>query len=171
MALQKYTKEWLKELCENSYSYAEVLEKAGRKQSGGNQSYLKQKINQYHIDTSHFLGQGWRKGTHQHGHSKYSLEEILVTNSPVQRNILRRYLLKYQVLPYKCVWCGNTGEWFGKTLSLEIDHINGVNNDNRLENLRWLCPNCHATTSTYAGKNNYAGVPEQAYGSDLESEV
>ena len=50
--------------------------------------------------------------------------------------------------------CNNTGEWQGYTIALELDHINGINNDHRLENLRWLCPNCHATTKTFAGRNH-----------------
>ena len=52
-----------------------------------------------------------------------------------------------------CANCGNIGEWNGQSLTLQIDHINGINNDNRKENLRWLCPNCHSQTSTYTGKN------------------
>ena len=59
MALKKYTKEWLEELCSESYSYAEVLRKAGRAQSGGSQSILKKKIEEYNIDISHFTGQRW----------------------------------------------------------------------------------------------------------------
>ena len=51
-------------------------------------------------------------------------------------------------------FCGNTGEWLGKVMPLELDHINGKNNDHRIENLRWLCPNCHAITDTYSGRNN-----------------
>ena len=60
MALKKYTKEWLEELCSESYSYAEVLRKAGRAQSGGSQSILKKKIEEYNIDISHFTGQRWQ---------------------------------------------------------------------------------------------------------------
>ena len=59
MSLRKYTKEWLEELCKESYSYAEVLKKAGRKQGGGAQATLKQKINEFNIDVSHFTGQKW----------------------------------------------------------------------------------------------------------------
>lgn len=56
-------------------------------------------------------------------------------------------------LEYKCAFCGNTGEWLGQKLTLQLDHINGKNNDYRIENLRFLCPNCHSITPTYAGKN------------------
>lgn len=84
---------------------------------------------------------------------KYTLDEILIENSPVSRTVLKRYLAKYDILEYKCAICGNIGEWNGVSLTLQIDHINGIRNDNRKENLRWLCPNCHSQTSTYTGKN------------------
>lgn len=152
--LQKYTKEWLEELCQNSTTYAQVLKKAGRKQSGGNQSYLKSLIEKYNIDISHFKGQGWAKGTHNTGHDKYNIEEIFIENSNIPRREARRYILKFDLIPYQCAWCGNKGEWRGQPMALELDHINGINNDHRLNNLRFLCPNCHAITPTYAGKNN-----------------
>ena len=57
------------------------------------------------------------------------------------------------LLEYKCEQCGNTGEWLNQPLVLQLDHINGIHDDNRLENLRFLWPNCHSITETYAGKN------------------
>lgn len=158
--LQKYTKEWLEELCKDSFSCAEVLRKAGRKPSGGNHSYLKQKIEEYQIDTSHFTGKVWNKGLTKETDSriwaqeKYTIDELLVENCQVVRHVVRRYILKYKVLGYKCAFCGNTGVWRNTQMALELDHINGINNDNRIENLRWLCPNCHAITPTHSGKNN-----------------
>ena len=82
------------------------------------------------------------------------MDEILVENSSYA-NIgrLKTRLIKEKLLEYKCAFCGNTGEWQGKPLALELDHINGNHFDHRLENLRFLCPNCHAQTDTYGGKN------------------
>ena len=77
---------------------------------------------------------------------------VLKDNCKHTRTVLRRCILKHGLLPYKCDICGIT-EWNNKTLSLELDHINGKNNDNRLENLRFLCPNCHSQTSTYGSRN------------------
>ena len=71
------------------------------------------------------------------------MQKLFVENCKHQRHNLRGYIIRHNILPYKCAICGIT-EWNGKTLSLELDHINGVNNDNRLENLRFLCPNCHS---------------------------
>ena len=163
MALQKYTKEWLEELCAESYSLAEVLRKAGRKQAGGSQATLKKKIAEFGIDTSHFTGQLWNKGKTKETDSriaqqsanqeKYLLEEVFCENSPVTQKVLRGYIERHNVIKYKCQFCGCDGHWLDTEISLEIDHINGINNDNRVENLRYLCPNCHATTDTYRGKN------------------
>lgn len=83
---------------------------------------------------------------------KIDPKELLKEKSKHARNVLRRYILKEKLIPYKCAICGVT-EWNGKTLSLELDHINGINNDNRLENLRFLCPNCHSQTCTYGSRN------------------
>ena len=155
--MQRYTKEWLEELCAESFSYAEVLRKAGRKQGGGAQDTLKRKIAEYEIDVSHFTGQGWN------GHSnittksgskeKYQLEEVFCKNSSVTQKVLRGYVERHNILEYKCVNCGCDGNWQGGKISLEIDHENGDNTDNTVENLRYLCPNCHALTDTYRGKN------------------
>ena len=154
--MRQYTKEWLQELCQNSYSYAEVLNKAGRKQGGGAQQTLKKKIVEYEIDISHFTGQKWHESPNQlpqKGKEKYSLEEIFIKNSPVTQKVLRGYVERHKVLEYKCVKCGCDGHWQDGEIALEIDHINGDNSDNRIENLRYLCPNCHALTETYRGKN------------------
>ena len=154
--MKQYTKDWLEELCASSYSYAEVLRKAGRKPGGGTTKTLKQKIEEFNIDISHFTGQGWN------GHSntkveisreKYLLEEVFCKNSSVTQKVLRGYVERHQVLEYRCVKCGCNGKWQEGEISLELDHIDGDNTNNEISNLRYLCPNCHALTETYRGKN------------------
>lgn len=155
--MQKYTKEWLEELCKNSYSYAEVLKKAGRSQGGGSQESLKSKIKEYNIDTSHFTGQRWQNSPNQKDNheqrEQYSIDEIFVENSKVTQKVLRGYIARHNILEYKCQNCGCDGTWLSRDIALEVDHINGNNSDNRIENLRYLCPNCHALTKTYRGRN------------------
>ena len=154
--MQPYTKEWLSDLCKDSYSYAEVLKKAGRKQGGGTQATLRKKIEEWNIDISHFTGQDWHSSpnqTKQVSREKYTLEEVFIQNSPVTQKVLRGYVERHNVIKYKCQKCNCDGHWQDGIISLEIDHINGDNKDNRIENLRYLCPNCHALTETYRGKN------------------
>ena len=159
MSLRKYTKEWLEELCQESYSLAEVLRKAGRRQGGGAQVTLKKKIAEFEIDTSHFTGQLWNKGKTAETDSriksaeKYTLEEVFIKNSSVTQKVLRGYIERHQVIEYKCQQCGCDGNWQGGIISLEVDHIDGDNTNNEVSNLRYLCPNCHALTDTYRGKN------------------
>lgn len=160
MALRPYTKEWLEELCSESYSLAEVLKKAGRTVGGGgSQATLKKKIKEFEIDISHFTGQAWAKGKTQEtdarvkSKEKYSLEEVFCKNSPVTQKVLRGYVERHQVLEYKCINCGCDGNWQNGIIALEIDHIDGDNSNNEISNLRYLCPNCHALTDTYRGRN------------------
>jgi len=83
--------------------------------------------------------------------------ELFVENCKYQRHIVKRRLISEKIISYSCAGCGNTGSYNGKKLTLQLDHINGVNNDNRLENLRFLCPNCHSQTDTFCGGNKLAG--------------
>ena len=155
--MREYTKEWLEELCKDSYSYAEVLRKAGRKRGGNTQATLKRKIEEYNIDTSHFLGQAWRKDpNYEHKQTSkegYTIEEVFIKDSPVTQKVLRGYVERHNIIEYKCQNCGCDGKWQNGIIALELDHINGNNTDNRIENLRYLCPNCHALTATYRGRN------------------
>jgi 5-methylcytosine-specific restriction endonuclease McrA len=157
MALRKYDKEWLTELCEQSYSYAEVLKKAGRSPTGGGSvKTLKDKIIEYQIDISHFTGQRWHESPNQEPQKqseKYTLDQVFKKDSPVTQKVLRGYVERHSILEYKCVFCGCDGHWLNSIISLELDHIDGNNSNNEIKNLRYLCPNCHALTETYRGKN------------------
>ena len=85
---------------------------------------------------------------------KYTNEEVFVENSYYARHHIKKRIIKDKLLDYKCENCGNSGEHNNKPLSLQLDHKNGKSEDNRLENLRFLCPNCHSQTDTYAGRGS-----------------
>lgn len=163
----QYTKEWLEKTCAESFSYAEVLRKSGRKQGGGAQATLKEKIALYNIDVSHFTLQSWSKGKTKEtdprilSKEKYSLQEVFCNNSPVTQRVLRGYVERHKLIEYKCDTCGCTGEWQDGFISLELDHKDGNNKNNKISNLHYLCPNCHALTETYRGKNKetYKNIP------------
>lgn len=150
----KYRKEVLEPIIKNSKTITEVLEKLGMRCAGGNYKTIHKYIEKYGLDTNHFdehelkiikLKENIKK-------RKKPLSEILVENSTYSRSSLKKRLINNGILEYKCGKCGNSGEWMGEKLVLQLEHINGVYNDNRLENLEFLCPNCHTQTKTYAGK-------------------
>jgi 5-methylcytosine-specific restriction endonuclease McrA len=142
----------LKEIVERSYSIAQVLKELGLKPIGGNYRILKRKLKEQDISTSHFTGMAHNKGK-TWSRPKVPTAEILKEGSNFQTFKLKNRLLKEKLIENKCVDCGLTDTYNGKPLSLHLDHINGDNTDNRIENLRMLCPNCHSQTDTYAGKN------------------
>lgn len=148
MSNVKYTKEMISEAVASSISLAEVLRKLGTKWSGGSQQNIKRRIAEWEIDTSHFLGQGANRGQHHKGGpSKKQWQEILVETPELPWRLstgkLRRAMLEFGI-DHCCKMCGNTGEWQGNKLPLEIDHIDRNWRNNRPDNLRFLCPNCHA---------------------------
>ena len=132
-----------------STSFSEVGRRLGYTTSGGIHRFVKQHIARLGLDTSHFAGQSWAKGKSFAGQRKRPLSEILVQNSTyMSTGRLRRRLIAEGLKVACCEMCG-IATWHGKPLPLELDHINGDNMDNRLENLRILCPNCHAVTETW----------------------
>lgn len=135
-------------IVQSAKNYSDCLRSLGLTTRGGSSTdVLKRRINELKCDISHFCYDGPAATT------KYNLDEILVENSTYANiSCLKNRLVKEGRLEYKCAECGIV-EWNGLPLSLHLDHINGINNDHRIENLRFLCPNCHSQTDTYAGKN------------------
>jgi hypothetical protein len=132
----------------------DVLRLLGLVTAGGNHATIKHHITRLGLDTSHFSTErvrlrGFKRSRDER---EIPLEKVFCENSAVSRNTLRKRALGH-LLPVLCAWCGNCGEHNGESLTLHLDHVNGVGNDNRIENLRWLCPNCHSQTDTYAGRN------------------
>lgn len=80
-------------------------------------------------------------------------KDVFVENSNYARQHIKKRIIEQKLINYECSSCGNNGSHNGKELILQLDHINGTNNDHRIENLRFLCPNCHSQQDTYAAKN------------------
>jgi hypothetical protein len=152
----KYTKQILEEAVAKSVSYAGILRELGLKQTGGSQRHIKELVTRYNIDVSHFTGQGHLRG--QSPGNRRSAAEVLIYRegklTKEKRPILLRALEEIG-REYRCE-CGQGPEWQGKELDLQIDHINGDNMDNRAENIRTLCPNCHSQTPTFGSRNKAA---------------
>lgn len=148
----KWTNDQLVEACKTSKSIRQVLSKLNLKEAGGNYSVIKRKIADRSIDISHFTGQIWNKGLKFSPKPHKSLNEILTINSIYPSHKLRIRLLRDKIMEHKCSNCNNSS-WLGNPIPLELEHINGIHSDNRLENLTLLCPNCHSLTPTYRGKN------------------
>lgn len=150
--IYKLSDEQFVELIKKSLNISEVLFKLGYSVRGNSWGFsqIKKRMTDLNLDSSAFKGKSALVSKNKH--SKIKAEDILKPNCKHLRSVLRRYIIKNNLIPYKCAICGCI-EWQGKTLSLELDHINGINNDNRLENLRFLCPNCHSQTTTYGSRN------------------
>lgn len=80
-------------------------------------------------------------------------EDVFVENSTYARHRLKDRIIKQQMISYQCDCCGIGPEWYNKPMPLILDHINGISNDNRLENLRFVCSNCDSQLDTYKSKN------------------
>jgi hypothetical protein len=146
----RYSKEILEKIVNSSNNYSEVTKKLGLQPFYGNRQTVKKYINLFEIPTNHFrLTSSGGKGK-----KKTELVDILVENSLyLNTTNLKEKLYKEGLKKRCCEICNQDENWLGNKISLILDHINGVNNDNRIENLRIVCPNCNATLPTHGGKN------------------
>jgi hypothetical protein len=153
MAMQrKYTDDDLRTAVPEAFSVAQVLKAIGLRPAGGNYKTVQSRILELDLDTSHFRGQGWSRGQSITLRPPRPLVEVLVDGSTTRSSHLKKRLLREGLKQPICEGCGGS-LWRGQPIPLELEHVNGRNTDNRLENLALLCPNCHAQTSTYRGRN------------------
>ena len=149
MKKRSWSDEALKLAVKTNNTMAGVLRDIHLSTSPGNYRGVGLIVKKLGLDTKHFKGKA-------HGTSpritKIPLIEILVKGSQYGSNNLRKRLIKEGILPNLCSECGIGPEWNGKSLTLQLDHFNGDSSDNRLENLRILCPNCHSQTRTFTGR-------------------
>jgi hypothetical protein len=152
--LSSCSREEVAEALRNSRSLAQVLAKLGVR-PGGNQARVRDLIQQMGLDTTHLAGKGWRRGTTDPAVRARPIEQLLVDGRYAETNRLKKRLILEGFKQSRCEMCVRDS-WNGHAIPLELDHINGRRDDNRLANLRILCPNCHAQTDTYRGKNRGA---------------
>lgn len=156
-----YTDQELKDAVETSRSVAEVLKKLNLKPAGGNYVSIKMTCSRLTISLAHFVGQGWNKGG-KTWKPKIPLEDIFSNKVPyTNTDKLRKRLINEGIFEKVCYSCG-IEIWLGKPISLELEHIDGDRMNNSRDNLTLLCPNCHAQTDTYRGRNINAGVAQLA---------
>ena len=147
---ENFTKEQLQQFCNESKSYRELAEKIGYNPNGGSTiKAMKQMIEEYNLSWNNYLGKAWNRGNSER---RIPIEDYLTNKVKITSHRLRIRLLEEGYFQPVCSMCNNT-EWFGKPIPLEIHHKDGNKNNNQIENLSLVCPNCHAFTDTYKSRN------------------
>ncbi|MGY0067592.1 HNH endonuclease signature motif containing protein [Streptomyces sp. QTS137] len=148
----KWTRDVLQEAVSASTNMCEVLRHLGLEVVGGHHTHISRRIKSYDLDISHFRiptrrGKPWRPRTP---------ESLLIEQPPAHARRIPSDRLKWAMttlgVPEQCALCSTGTVWRGRPLTLEIDHVDGIWRNNRIENLRFLCPNCHSTTDNYRGR-------------------
>lgn len=143
---RNWTDEQLAGAVKSSSTMMDVMRKLGLKPYAGNNKQLKQRCALLNIDLSHFTGMGHGRTVPR---TKRATEHILIENSPATQRSVKLRVLRERLLPYKCAICSAEPMWMGASLTLVLDHISGDNSDCRLQNLRFLCPNCNSQQPTF----------------------
>lgn len=154
----RYSKEYLEPIIKSSKSIKEVLEKMGLRAAGGNYQVINKYAKIHDINIEHFIEHKKEFLKQLQNLIKKDLSEILIIESTFCRTHLKERLYKEGLKKRECELCKQGEIWNDKKMSLILDHKNGVHNDNRIENLRIVCPNCNATLDTHAGKNKTNNV-------------
>ena len=158
---RSWTDDQLVEAVNVSRSYRSVLIRLGLIPAGGNYVQIRHRIEELSISTEHFTGKGWNVGGMFIPRPAVPVELLLLKDSSVQSYKLKAKLFAKGLKSPKCELCGWAAQAPDGRIPLELDHINGSRRDNRLENLRILCPNCHSLQLTHRGKNKKNGLVKE----------
>jgi uncharacterized protein with PIN domain len=138
--ISQYSIQELQQIANTSETFADFVRNLGYVSSSGDlYAVVKKVIYDNNIDISHFVVT--QKGIER------TRENVFIENSTADQGVLKRFY-KRENIPYVCAICGQEPFWNGKPMTLILDHINGKNHDDRLENLRWVCPNCNMQLPT-----------------------
>lgn len=147
-------KKTLEDLVRKHISLSAILRELNLHTSSGNFRNLKKKLNVEKINFQHIMeGPGYDTKKIHSFKKIIPIDQILIEESTFNPTHLKKRLIRENLLKESCMKCGLGNTWCNEPISLQLDHINGIHNDNRLGNLRLLCPNCHSQTSTYAARN------------------
>lgn len=152
-SIRSWTDEQLIEAVAKLKSYSAVIKALHLIPAGGNYAHIQRKIRELELDTTHFTGKAWSRGMRYHNSARASLDDLLVRGSYVQSFKLKVRLYEASLKKPCCEMCGWAQLSIDGRIPVELDHINGDHYDNRIENLRVLCPNCHSLQLTHRGKN------------------
>jgi 5-methylcytosine-specific restriction endonuclease McrA len=153
MKRKKYTKELLVPLILKSSSVKDVvINKLGLSYSNNTRKMVLESIMENKIDIGHFSKKLKKPRLNN---------DLFITNSKICNRSIKAKIIKHKLIEYKCNYCGCDDQWLGQRMPLILDHINGINNDNRLENLRFLCSNCDSIQPTYKSKNKSQNKKQQ----------
>lgn len=159
--LNNFTKDQIQKIVNSSLTKREVLIKLGYSaNSGSAQTLLKEYFEQNNIDTSHLTK----------SNKIYTREEVFSENSTIAQHSLVSWFKKENI-PYKCSICGQQPFWNNKPLIMILDHINGIHNDNRISNLRWVCPNCNYQLDTTGFKKMRVKQSNKTFCIDCGKEI
>lgn len=150
MTKYRYTEEQFRAAVSTSKSVRECLTTLGMSNQGGQYKTFYKMASKFNVDVTKLAGKSWAKG--KHSGPKISTQAYLNNEIPIGSFRLKNRLIKEGILEIQCSSCKNVS-WLDGPIPLELDHINGNSEDNSINNLRLLCPNCHALTDTYRGKN------------------
>jgi 5-methylcytosine-specific restriction endonuclease McrA len=156
---KRYTKEMLEPLVKSSYSIIEILKKLNMEDNGGNRTTIKTKMKKFDLDNKHFIGKHHALG--KKALNRLDWKDVLVIKRTTSKREdafrLRRSLIE-SGREYKCEICRSEPVWMCSELRLHVDHKNGNHSDNRPDNLRFLCPNCHSQTDNFCGSTGMTDV-------------
>lgn len=150
---RSWTEAQLRQAIASSRSVRQAIGKLGLREAGGNYEQIKKYIAEYNIDTSHLKAQAWNRGMRGIGKPRIELDAILRRDTRFPSHKLKLRLFAAGLKRPCCEACGWARRSADGRIPVELDHINGDRYDNRLENLRILCPNCHSLKPTHRGRN------------------